>query len=267
MDLWRILRRDALRNMQPLAVLAVLAAALNLALLTSLNSALVIMDDPEGLQRLLFIFLLSAFSWRFAQGWMMSAASKRMQAALAVLRVDLLRRAVAADLPDVMAVGSTRLAQVAGPELQLLAQAAPTLVISFQSVSAILLCLLYLATLSNAVVLIVLGFLTVGGLLVGRSVLRLERLSEAIHEAEGALTKRSDHRVGVLLPGDDARFLNHADGPSIGRSDPGDWRRFIARRDIAAGEEITCNYEDICADVREAGAALYLTGSPTGSAG
>ncbi|KAA0683740.1 ATP-binding cassette domain-containing protein [Azospirillum brasilense] len=198
MDLWRILRRDALRNMQPLMLLAVLAAALNLALLTSLNSALVIMDDPEGLQRLLFIFLLSAFSWRFAQGWMMSAASKRMQAALAILRVDLLRRAVAADLPDAMAVGSTRLAQVAGPELQLLAQAVPTLVISFQSVAAIVLCLLYLASLSNAAVLIVLAFLTVGGILITRSVLRLERLSETIHEAEGALSERSDHILQTL---------------------------------------------------------------------
>lgn len=198
MDLWRILRRDALRNMQPLMLLAVLAAALNLALLTSLNSALVIMDDPEGLQRLLFIFLLSAFSWRFAQGWMMSAASKRMQAALAILRVDLLRRAVAADLPDAMAVGSPRLAQVAGPELQLLAQAVPTLVISFQSVAAIVLCLLYLATLSNAAVLIVLAFLTVGGVLITRSVLRLERLSETIHEAEGALSERSDHILQTL---------------------------------------------------------------------
>ncbi|MDQ2105477.1 ATP-binding cassette domain-containing protein [Azospirillum isscasi] len=198
MDLWRILRRDALRNMQPLMLLAVLAAALNLALLTSLNSALVIMDDPEGLQRLLFIFLLSAFLWRISQGWMMNAASKRMQAALAILRVDLLRRAVAADLPDAMAIGSARLAQVAGPELQLLAQAVPTLVISFQSVAAIVLCLLYLATLSNAAVLIVLGFLTVGGILIARSVLRLERLSETIHEAEGALSERSDHILQTL---------------------------------------------------------------------
>ncbi|NUB14092.1 ATP-binding cassette domain-containing protein [Azospirillum brasilense] len=198
MDLWRILRRDALRNMQPLVLLAVLAAALNLALLTSLNSALVIMDDPEGLQRLLFIFLVSAFLWRISQGWMMNAASKRMQAALAILRVDLLRRAVAADLPDAMAVGSARLAHVAGPELQLLAQAVPTLVISFQSVAAIVLCLIYLATLSNAAVLIVLGFLTVGGILIGRSVLRLERLSETIHEAEGALSERSDHILQTL---------------------------------------------------------------------
>ncbi|NUB27587.1 ATP-binding cassette domain-containing protein [Azospirillum brasilense] len=198
MDLWRILRRDALRNMQPLVLLAVLAAALNLALLTSLNSALVIMDDPEGLQRLLFIFLVSAFLWRISQGWMMNAASKRMQAALAILRVDLLRRAVAADLPDAMAVGPARLAHVAGPELQLLAQAVPTLVISFQSVAAIVLCLIYLATLSNAAVLIVLGFLTVGGVLIGRSVLRLERLSETIHEAEGALSERSDHILQTL---------------------------------------------------------------------
>lgn len=198
MDLWRILRRDALRNIQPLMLLAVLAAALNLALLTSLNDALLVLDDPEGLQRLLIVFLLSAFLWRIAQGWMMNAASKRMQAALAVLRVDLLRRAVAADLPDAMAVGSARLAQVAGPELQLLAQAVPTLVISFQSVAAILLCLLYLATLSGAAVLIVLCFLIVGGILIGRSVIRLEMMSETIHEAEGALLERSDHILQTL---------------------------------------------------------------------
>ena len=69
--------------------------------------------------------------------------------------------------------------------------------------------------------------------------------------------------VGILLPGDDARFLNHADDASIGRADAGDWRMFVARRAIAAGEEITCNYEDICADVRDAGAALYLSGGTT----
>ncbi|MBY6262558.1 ATP-binding cassette domain-containing protein [Azospirillum sp. 412522] len=198
MDLWRILRREALRNIQPLMLLAVLAAALNLALLTSLNDALLALDDPEGLQRLLIVFLLSAFLWRIAQGWMMNAASKRMQAALAVLRVDLLRRAVAADLPDAMAVGSSRLAQVAGPELQLLAQAVPTLVISFQSVAAIVLCLLYLATLSGAAVLIVLCFLVTGGILIGRSVVRLELMSETIHEAEGALSERSDHILQTL---------------------------------------------------------------------
>ncbi|MCW2241047.1 ATP-binding cassette domain-containing protein [Azospirillum canadense] len=198
MDLWRLLRRDALRNLQPLMLLAVLAAALNLALLTSLNDALLLLDDPNGLQRLLIIFLLSSFLWRLAQGWMMNAASKRLQAALAVLRVDLLRRALAADLPDSAAVGTSRLAQVAGPELQLLAQAVPTLVISFQSVAAILLCLLYLATLSQAAVAIVLAFLAVGGILIGRSVIRLETLSETIYEAEGALSERSDHILRTL---------------------------------------------------------------------
>ncbi|WP_146208150.1 SET domain-containing protein, partial [Azospirillum sp. TSH64] len=60
---------------------------------------------------------------------------------------------------------------------------------------------------------------------------------------------------------DDARFLNHDDEPSIGRAAPADWRVFVTRRAIAAGEEITCNYEDICADVRDAGAASYLSAS------
>ncbi|CAO3437071.1 SET domain-containing protein [Azospirillum doebereinerae] len=66
--------------------------------------------------------------------------------------------------------------------------------------------------------------------------------------------------AGILLPGDNARFVNHADSPLMGRADPADWRRFAALRDIAAGEEITCNYEEICEDVRDAGAARYLSG-------
>lgn len=66
--------------------------------------------------------------------------------------------------------------------------------------------------------------------------------------------------VGILMLGDDARFVNHAELPNMGRADPGDWRRFVARRAIAVGEEITCNYEDICEVVRESGAALYLAG-------
>lgn len=66
--------------------------------------------------------------------------------------------------------------------------------------------------------------------------------------------------LGILMLGDDARFVNHAEEPVMGRADPGDWRRFHALRDLAIGEEITCNYEEICEDVRGAGAVHYLSG-------
>ena len=46
-------------------------------------------------------------------------------------------------------------------------------------------------------------------------------------------------RDRVVLDCDEGRFMNHSEDPSIDMSDP---LRGIARRDIAAGEEITCDY-------------------------
>ncbi|EWY40923.1 hypothetical protein N825_33875 [Skermanella stibiiresistens SB22] len=64
--------------------------------------------------------------------------------------------------------------------------------------------------------------------------------------------------LGLLMLGDDARFINHSDTPNVDLIAEGDWRAFKAARDIAAGEEITCDYEDICDDVRTAGSDRYL---------
>jgi len=198
MDLWRLLRRDALRNVQSLFLLAVFAAALNLSVLTTLNDALLHLEDGHGLERLLLIFLVSAVVWRMAQNLLMRMASKRIQAGLGRLRVDLLRRALAADLPDVMALGPNRIAQAAGAELQILAQAVPTLVISVQSVAAIILCLLYLSSLSGLAVLIVITSLGLGGIIVARIVAKLEVQAESIHESEVGLTERADHILKTL---------------------------------------------------------------------
>lgn len=198
MHLWRLLRRDALRDIQSLLLLALLSAALNLSILTTLNDALLRLEDGDGLERLLLIFLVSAFLWRLVQNLLMRMASKRIQTALGRLRVDLLRRALVADLPDVMALGPTRIAQAAGAELQILAQAVPTLVISVQSVAAIILCLLYLSSLSGAAVLIVLSALFTGAIIVTRIVARLEAQAEGIHENEVALAERADHILKTL---------------------------------------------------------------------
>lgn len=48
-----------------------------------------------------------------------------------------------------------------------------------------------------------------------------------------------------VLCGDDARFMNHSDAPNTVEL-PG--LRTAAARDIAEGEEITCNYNDLGVD-------------------
>lgn len=47
---------------------------------------------------------------------------------------------------------------------------------------------------------------------------------------------------GYVLNGDHARFLNHSDTPNTDNSG----EITLALRDIAEGEEITCNYGECC---------------------
>ena len=46
----------------------------------------------------------------------------------------------------------------------------------------------------------------------------------------------------MALDGDDGRFMNHSDSPNLDFSVPG---VATALRDIEAGEELTCDYDDL----------------------
>ena len=50
--------------------------------------------------------------------------------------------------------------------------------------------------------------------------------------------RRSDPRF-IVFEADDARYMNHADDPNFGFSSENE---AVALRDIAAGEELTCDY-------------------------
>ena len=52
---------------------------------------------------------------------------------------------------------------------------------------------------------------------------------------------------GWILNGDHARFINHSRTPNTDNSGP----ISLAAKDIAAGEEITCDYRECCLDHRE----------------
>ena len=51
-------------------------------------------------------------------------------------------------------------------------------------------------------------------------------------------------RRWVLLCGDHAKHTNHADHPNLGETEDQGLPAEVALRDIAAGEELTCNYYD-----------------------
>ncbi len=53
-----------------------------------------------------------------------------------------------------------------------------------------------------------------------------------------------------ILPGDHDRYMNHSDHPNVGMNPNGNTEN-LALRDIAAGEELTCDYRTFDAEWRE----------------
>lgn len=62
----------------------------------------------------------------------------------------------------------------------------------------------------------------------------------------------------LVYSADNAKFLNHADDANADNSTP----RSVARRPIAAGEEITCDYRELEGAVVFAGRSLPPEGPP-----
>jgi SET domain-containing protein len=53
-----------------------------------------------------------------------------------------------------------------------------------------------------------------------------------------------------VLPGDNDRYMNHSENPNVGMN-PSGAADNLALRDIASGEELTCDYRTFDADWRE----------------
>ena len=71
----------------------------------------------------------------------------------------------------------------------------------------------------------------------------LERAPASIREFFARFAYEiAGHPGCMALDGDDGRFMNHADRPNLDFSVPG---RAVAARDIAAGEELTCDYHQL----------------------
>lgn len=58
----------------------------------------------------------------------------------------------------------------------------------------------------------------------------------------------------MALDGDDGRFMNHSDAPNLDFSVPG---VATAMRDIEAGEELTCSYDDLATGSYEMRPSLH----------
>lgn len=67
-----------------------------------------------------------------------------------------------------------------------------------------------------------------------------------------------DESGAYILCGDNARYMNHSDEPSC--DDSGMWT--VARREIAVGEELTCDYRTFDLESRELVSARCTTASP-----
>ena len=72
---------------------------------------------------------------------------------------------------------------------------------------------------------------------------RIEQLAESAREQIKKYSYREKHSGLYVLCGDDARFFNHSEDPNCLDIYSGEEQDLtVARRDIKAGEELTCNY-------------------------
>lgn len=93
------------------------------------------------------------------------------------------------------------------------------------------------------------------GALIWKLDLRFDRLIEYdVYEAQDGAVKSYLDRYAypyrkdpsfIVFEGDDARYMNHADDPNCDFSQPDE---AFALRDIAAGEELTCDYNHFFED-------------------
>jgi uncharacterized protein len=77
---------------------------------------------------------------------------------------------------------------------------------------------------------------------------QIEALSPPAREQIRKYTYRDRVLGGHVLCGDDARFLNHTEDPNCRDLPDADGGATVAARDIAAGEELTCDYAAFDAD-------------------
>src|SRR5215213_8734064 len=72
---------------------------------------------------------------------------------------------------------------------------------------------------------------------------QIEELAETAREQIQKYSYRDIHSGLYILCGDDARFFNHSENPNcLDTCRAGKEDITLARRDIPAGEELTCNY-------------------------
>jgi SET domain-containing protein len=85
----------------------------------------------------------------------------------------------------------------------------------------------------------------------------LEELPPFVRENVMRYSYVSKETGKAILCADDARFMNHSSQPNTeSRVDDRGYESTVASRDIAVGEEITCDYYDFDADAaRKLGAA------------
>lgn len=80
---------------------------------------------------------------------------------------------------------------------------------------------------------------------------QISELSEASREQICKYTYREKKSGQYVLCGDDARFFNHSPNPNCIDTADGDDDITVATRDIAEGEELTCDYSLFDQDLRD----------------
>ncbi|MBF0462150.1 MAG: ATP-binding cassette domain-containing protein [Magnetococcales bacterium] len=197
MNLWLLLRREALHDLMPIVWLAIGAGTANLLVLIILNETLVHMMEASEIIRFSLMFAISAALFTILQKKLMYQTASRIEQALRLRRDELLDRICDTGILQLWSIGANRIVEVVGNEINVVSETVPVLVIGLHSIVVLFLSFLYLLYISNlaaVLVLIVMFLSTVIGL---RLVRRMVDIAHDAHVGKGLLV---DH-VSALIKG------------------------------------------------------------------
>lgn len=193
MHLLQLLRAESTIDLRRLLFVATVAGLSNALVLAVINSAA---GTPHGAGlRSALIFLIVLALYTISQRYLLSVSAEEIERILHRVRTRLIEDIRHCELPEIEAIGRSRIYDAVSKEIQSLAQSTNVLVIIMQMVILVIFTTLYLITLSMTAFLLAAGFIAVAA---GIYLIRTKSLQQSMEAANASEGSLHELLIGVL---------------------------------------------------------------------
>jgi putative ATP-binding cassette transporter len=195
MHLLRLLRTETSLNIRRMIFMAAVAGLSNALVLALINSAASRTEKDDGGMRLALMFAVVLVLYTLSQLYLMSESAREIERILHRIRARVIEGILRSELPDIEAIGRTRIYNGVSQEIQNLAQSSNVLVVLAQMALLIVFTTIYLVTLSMTSFLLAVAFMAVS---IAIYLTRTKRLQQATEDANAAEARLHELLTGVL---------------------------------------------------------------------